>query len=156
MSNKVGRPSKYESLIEPRLDEIKEWSKAGATNKEMASALGVHVSTFCEYLNKYPEFKDSVNEHRQRGIAEVKNALFKKACGFEYTEVKTYLKKDVETGKEYKYREEVKKQALPDTCAIAMYLRNYSDDFNDSDKFTQKFKEMELELKKELAESQNW
>lgn len=157
MSKKaVGRPSKYETLVQPRLDEIKEWAKSGATNKEMASALGINVSTFCEYLNRYSEFKDSVNEHRQRGVAEVKNALFRKAIGFEYEETKSYIKKDIESGKEYKYTEIVKKQALPDSCAIAMYLRNYSDNFSDNDKLSNKLKEMELELRKELAEAQAW
>lgn len=150
-----GRPSKYQTHVKPRLDEIKEWARAGATNKEMASALGINVSTFCEYLNQYSEFKDSVNSFRKAGVSEVKNALFRKACGFEYEEKKVYAKKD-EDGKTYQYTEITKRQSLPDVNAIAMYLRNYSDNFTDNDKISNKFKEMELQLRKELAEANAW
>lgn len=155
MSKKIGRPNKYETNVKPRLEEIKTWSKSGSTYKEIASALGIHLSTFCEYMNTYSELKESVEEFRKSGVAEVKNALFKKACGFEYEEKKIYVKKD-EDGKEYKYTEITKRQSLPDVNAIAMYLRNYSEDFSDNDKINNKFKEMELELRKEMAEAKAW
>lgn len=153
--NKGGRPSKYKTDVEPRLDEIKEWARAGATGKEIASALGIGSSTFADYLNKYSELKESVSASRRSGVSEVKNALFRRACGFEYEEKKVYAKKD-EDGKTYQYTEITKKQALPDINAIGMYLRNYAEDYHDADKITNKFKEMELELRKELAEANAW
>lgn len=152
---KRGRPCLYDELIKPRLEDIAEWSKNGCTNKEIAAALGIHQSTFSEYLNKYTELKDAVRKSRLVGVPDVKNALYKRACGFEYEEKKIYIKRD-EDGKEYKYTEINKKQALPDVAAIGMYLRNYSDDFSDNDKLTNAFKEMELNIRKELAESKTW
>lgn len=150
-----GRPSKYETFVKPRLKEVEQWVKAGASHKEIALALGIHTSTFSEYLNKYPEFKEAVEAFKGTGIAEVKLALLRSACGYEYEEVKTCIKKG-EDGKSYQYKEITKKHKEPNPNSIAMYLRNYADDFYDTDKMSQKFKEMELELRKEMVENNNW
>lgn len=151
----MGRPSKYETHVQPRLEEIKEWAKSGSTNKEIASALGIAVSSFCEYLNKYAEFSEAVSNSRLNGVASVKQALYKKAIGFEYEEKKTYKKKD-EDGTESTYVEITKRQALPDINAIGMYLRNYDPEWLDSDKTTNDLKRMEFELRKQLAEQNNF
>lgn len=151
----MGRPNKYLTEIKPRLDEIGEWVRQGATNIEIAEALGVHKGTICEYLKLYPEFAETLKKNRMSGIAQVKNALFKKAVGFEYEEKKIYMTKD-EDGKTKQHTEITKKQALPDSVAIAMYLRNYDKNFSDSDKFTKKVKEAELELRKQMNDLKGW
>ena len=151
----MGRPNKYDTHVKPRLNEIKDWAGSGSTNKEIAAALGIGVSSFCEYLNKYPEFSEAVSNSRLSGVATVKQALYNKAIGFQYEEKKVYVKKD-EDGKEYKYTEITQKQSLPDINAIGMYLRNYDPEWSDRDAITNEFKKMELELRKELAEQNNW
>lgn len=152
---KRGRPSGYERDVQPRLEEVKEWVRSGATNRDIAKALGIHVSTFCDYLNKYSEFEEAVRSSRQSGISEVKQALFRKAVGFEYEETKTYIRKD-ENGNDVKYTERTKRQSLPDTGAIAMYLRNYDKDWSDRDNISNEFRKLEFELRKEMAEKDNW
>lgn len=150
-----GRKSLYETLVKPRFDEIIEWVKNGNTYADIAKALGISIQSWCEYLNKYEEFSETVNNAKKSAINEVKQALFKKAIGFEYEEKKTYIKKDDE-GKEYKYTEIVKKQSLPDTGAMAMYLRNYDKTWNDKDWQTNEFKRLELELREKMADKDNW
>lgn len=150
-----GRPSKYETHVKPKLDKIKEWSKAGCTNKEIATALGVGMSNFCKYMSENEELKETIVNSRISGVPEVKLALYKKAVGFEYEEMKTYMKRDND-GNEYKYTEITKKQSLPNENAIGMYLRNYDPDWQDKDKTTNEFKRMELEIKKQMAESKEW
>lgn len=150
-----GRPNAYTERIEPRIKEIIIWAKSGATNKEICSALGVSYSAFCDNLNKHKEFSDSLKEARLSGVPEVKLALYKRAIGFEYEEKKVSLKKD-EDGETRQYVETTKKYALPDVGAIQTYLRNYTPDFRDKDKISYDFKEMELEIKKMLAEQNNF
>ena len=45
----AGRKSIYETYIEPRLDEIKQWSSIGVTDKKMAEYLGISEPTFIKY-----------------------------------------------------------------------------------------------------------
>ena len=48
----AGRRSKYNEVKE-RFDEIKKWCSIGATDKEIAANLGIHLATFYDYKNKY-------------------------------------------------------------------------------------------------------
>ncbi|MCQ2059774.1 MAG: hypothetical protein MJY71_08125 [Bacteroidaceae bacterium] len=137
------------------MEEIKQMASAGCTNKEIADALGISVSSFCEYLNSYSEFSEAVKNARIKGVAEVRQALFKKAVGFDYEEKKRLIRKD-ENGKDVITVEITQKKALPDSNAIQMYLRNYDPEWKDKDAISYKFKEMELELRKQSLEESEW
>lgn len=152
---KKGRPNSFETVITPRMEEIIAWARSGATNKEIASALGIGYSTLTDQIKANPDFSDSLREARTSGVPAVKLALYNRAIGFEYVEKKTYIKED-ENGSKSKYTEIIKKRALPDVGAIQTYLRNYTEDFRDKDKATYDFKETELELKRMMAEANNF
>ena len=147
----MGRPNLYIQKVKPRLAEIKEWAAAGATNHEIAAALGVGKSNFCSYIKKYQELKDSLQEGRMAGIPSVKLALYRRAVGFEYEEVRKSMRK-TEDGETQQYIETTKKQALPEVRAIEIYLRNYDLNFRDHDALSYEFKKMEIELKEKAAE----
>lgn len=153
---KRGRPNAYTERIEPRKDEIIEWAKAGATNAEIAEALGIGYSTFMDHVSRNKDFSDSLKQARLSGVPAVKLALYRRALGFEYEETKKYLKVDQKDGKEYRYTEVTVKQALPDVGAIQTFLRNNTDEFRDRDKATYSFKEMEIELKRMIAEQNDF
>lgn len=152
---KRGRPNAYDTLIKPKLNEIISWARAGATNAEICSALGIAPSTFQDHLAKNTDFSESLKEARLSGVPAVKMALYKRAVGFEYEEKKVSLKKD-DDGITRQYIETIKKQALPDVGAIQTFLRNNTEDFRDRDKETYDFKKMELELRKLMAEHNNF
>ena len=40
-----GRTTKYDTVIKPKLEEIKKWSQSGATGKQIANNLGIAEST---------------------------------------------------------------------------------------------------------------
>ena len=148
---KAGRRSKYQDYVKPHIGKIKEWVKSGATEKEMCVALGIAPSTFNEYKKKYPELSDALCAGRQSVVLNIKAALFKKALGFEYEE-KRGVKKDgkiVSTEVYVRY-------CPPDTTAAAMLLRNYDDEWRDKDSAQTDFKRQEVEIKKALAESNNF
>lgn len=150
-----GRPNAWIERIEPRRDEIIEWARAGATNREIAEALGVGYSTFMDHVSRQKDFSDSLSQARLSGVPAVKQALFKRALGFEYEEVKTSVRKD-EDGETKQFIEKVRKYYPPDVGAIQTFLRNNTEDFRDRDKETYDFRKLELELRKLQVESQNF
>ena len=74
---KGGRPSKW-AEVEPRIEEVRQWAKAGATNREIAAALGLGERTFYDMMGQYPQFSQTITEGRMAGAAEVKTALLNK------------------------------------------------------------------------------
>ena len=152
----AGRPSKYQTNVKPRLEEIRQWAKAGSTNYEIACALDVHLSTFQDYLTKFPELRDAVKEGHMTGVPEVRRALLDRALGCEVTETETVMARG-DDGKLHPVSTKVtKKKLAPDISAIQLYLRNASEEWRDTDATTQAVKEAEAELKRVMAEMQGF
>ena len=149
---KGGRPSKYEADVRPRFNEIKEWLKIGATDKEIAENLGINKATICEYKKKYPEFNELIKEGRKAPVQAIKAALFKRATGFYYEE-QTVTDSDkngltVQTHKKY---------SLPDPASAMILLKHWDKETEWShDPASLKLKKKELELKKKHMESMEW
>lgn len=87
MAEKVGKKERYKDLVEPRLDEVRTWIESGSTNNEIMEALGIGKSAFYSYVKKYPEFEELIKS-RNKPVQEIKNALYRRAVGFSYTETK--------------------------------------------------------------------
>lgn len=147
----MGRHDKYSDLVKPRLEEVKEWAKSGATNAEISAALGISQSTFDRYMASFEDFKGTVNEGRMAGVPVVKAALFKLAVGYDYDEKEINQTTD-ENGELKQTIKILKKKRHPDLNACIIYLRNYDPDYRDKDQWEIKFKEAELELKKTVSE----
>lgn len=110
-----GRPSKYHTHVEPKLLQIEAWCRDGLTDADICANIDVHVGTFCEYKNKYPELREALKRNKAEADIIVENSLYKRALGYEYDEI-TY-----EHGKEVK---RVTKQVAPDTTAQIFWLKN--------------------------------
>lgn len=151
----MGRPSRYDAEIKPHLTEIENAVKSGATDKEIADAFGMSVSSIYEYKRKYKEFSQAFARGRKRIVYEIKAALLKKALGFEYQEEKTVAKKDKE-GKNIVLIEQYKRYCVPSETAAAMLLRNYDENWRDNDKASAEIKKQETELRKAIAEANNF
>lgn len=149
---KGGRPSKYENDVKPRFEEIKEWLKIGATDKEIAENLGINKATICEYKKKYPEFNELIKEGRKAPVQAIKAALFKRAVGFTYVE-----KSVVDSEKNGLTVTKTTKMVLPDPASCLILLKHWDKETEWShDPATLKLKKKELELKKQHMESENW
>lgn len=146
-----GRKSKYDEYVKPFIPKIKEWSASGATEKEICIALGIAVSTFGEYKNKYPALMESLRAGRQNVVLDIKAALLKRALGFEYEE-----RKGIKKGDGMANVEIYKRYMPPDTTAAAMLLRNYDKEWRDKDNITSDLKQQEMELRKAIAEANNF
>lgn len=152
----VARPSKYETHVKPYISDIKKWTAAGATDKEIADALGVALSTLSTYKAQYLELSEAFARGRVNVVLNIKAALLKKALGFNYEEKKQYIKQDVETGDKTQYTEITTRYCVPSETAAAMLLRNYDSDWNDRDYISNEFRRQEIELRKRIAEANNF
>lgn len=172
---KGGRPNKYDTDVKPRFEEIAEWLKTGATDKEIAENLGINKATICEYKKRYPEFNELIKNGRKAPVQAIKAALFKRATGFTYSEKKTItermkLPKELqqfleECGfdadkmeKPELIRTEVyEKYALPNPASAMILLKHWDKESEwTQDPAMLKLKKKEFELKKEHMESGEW
>ena len=62
----MARPSKYESNVAPRLNEIADWVRNGATEKDVAERLGISERSFYEYKNEFSQFSQFLKKTRAR------------------------------------------------------------------------------------------
>lgn len=75
----MARPSKYETHVAPRLEEIQDWVRNGATDEEIAKRLGIAYSTLREYKNEFSAFSAVLKGTKEFVDAQVENALLQSA-----------------------------------------------------------------------------
>lgn len=151
----MGRPSRYQSEVEPHLEEIRKAVESGATDQEIAKAFDISLSTIYEYKRKYPKFKKAFVRGRARVVFDIKAALLKKALGFEYEEEKRVGRKDKD-GENIILVEKYKRYSVPSETAAAMLLRNYDENWRDNDKASAELRKQEAGLRKAIAEANNF
>lgn len=124
-----GRKSKYQTHVEPKLLLIEAWARDGMVQEDIAKKLGVAMSSFSDYKNKFPELSEALKRGQEVVDVEVENALFKRAVGYRYDEVTKEAARelDEETG-EYKTvmveTKRVTKEVQPDVTAQIFWLKN--------------------------------
>lgn len=154
---KTGRKSAYDEKIKSRFKDIEKWLKGGASEKQIAAALGISESTWFKYKAEKKEFAEFIKTvDRTEIVLDLRSALLKKAIGYDYEEKKQYIKEDVLTGEKYKYTEITTKVQHPDVAAINLALKNYDRDNWANDPQMMELKRQELELRKEAIESKEW
>ena len=75
----MARPSKYETHVAPRLEEVKDWVRNGATDEEIAKRLGVSRDSLIEYKKEFSEFSDILRKGKEYIDGQVENALLQNA-----------------------------------------------------------------------------
>lgn len=150
MAKGRGRPNKYLTNIQPRLDEIQKLCLT-MTEKQIAEYMGVGYSSWCDYKNKYSELSDALKKGRETLVNELKSTLIKKAKGFQYSEKKTIKEHGVVVREE-----EYIRSSLPDVAALNLLLKNYDKENWSNDPQMLKLREKELELKERQIEANEW
>lgn len=138
----MARPSKYDTHVAPRLQEIQAWARDGATGEEIARKLGISEKVFYEYKKKYPQFIQSLKPAQQYDD-EVVDALHRNTIG-QVVKLQKPIKvrrKFFENGKLVREEEvvvtaEEEIYVHPDTMAQMYWLNN-----RQSSKWRQKAKE---------------
>lgn len=108
--------------VKAKLQLVEEWSRSGLTESQISSNLGISRSSLSEYKNKHKELAEALTRGREVAVAQLENALYKRALGFNYEETKVSIR--VINGKEVKYTEKSAKYQVPDVGAIIILLKN--------------------------------
>jgi len=129
------KPSKWDTVIQPRITEIAAWCRDGLTDQEIAKRLGMARSTFNKHKAEHEELREVLKRNKEVADVEVEDSLFKRANGYEYEERKVVKKRippkygddgeEIEPSRLVIVKEEVtRKKVAPDTTACIFWLKN--------------------------------
>lgn len=132
--------------VQDKLALVEKWARDGLIEEQIAKNLGISRSTLELYKKDHPDFLDAIKKGKEPFIAEVENALAKRALGYFYEETKTYIKE--EDGSEVRYSEIQRKYQHPDVGACFGLLKNKDKEGNEGNGWAND--PMKLELNKEF------
>ncbi len=126
-TTKVGRPIEnlYEKYIAGKEEAIITACGDGATVVDLIKIIGCGKTTFHQIKKDHHEFAELLKRGKEDADQKVENALFRRACGFEYEEVtnEVRLNQDGSTGQTVSVKK-TKKVIPPDTGAAMAWLKN--------------------------------
>ena len=77
MPNKLGRPP---FVIDRQLCiRVENLAAQGLTEAQICTVLSIHRSTMAKKKRQYKQLSDAIKAGKDKGVAEITNALFKKA-----------------------------------------------------------------------------
>lgn len=112
------------------LAKVTKWAKEGLFDRQIAQKMEISHETFYKWIKNYPEFADAIKKGKEIADKEIVNALYKRALGYSYKEVKEeYVADDngVIRDKDGKSTKEVTvthKSEPPNTAALIYWLNN--------------------------------
>jgi len=140
--------------IQEKLPLIEKWARDGLSEEQICKNLRICRNTLNDYKNKYPDVVSVLKKGREVLITEVENALIKRALGFKYEEVETYVKEV--NGVKAQMIKKVTKYYPPDVGACAFVLKNKDkENWCDNPKMIELKREL-LELQKQTQEMEKW
>jgi len=81
-------------ICEENLLRLEAWARDGLTDEDIANNIGIVKSTFYEWKNKHRDFSNALKKGKEVADIIVENALYKRAIGYDYEEVKTITSAD--------------------------------------------------------------
>jgi len=121
------------TLFKPEYTEqVEELCRSGSTDKDLALFFKVSINTIGNWKKRHPDFFLALLKGKQEADANVAEALYRNAIGFDYYEnqpVKLKRKIFDDAGKVIRTEEYVqvvplKKHSRPDTTAQIFHLKN--------------------------------
>lgn len=110
-----GRPTKYKA---EHLKVAKAMAKLGATDAELAQALGVAVSTVALWKVTHKEFSDALSVSKDVANQKVVDSLYKRAMGYSVTE------EDIRVIDGQIVKTEFTRHYPPDPTSMIFFLKN--------------------------------
>ena len=83
----TGRPTAYRPHF---AEQARKLCRNGATDREVADILGVCVRTFYRWRAEHDAFSDALSAGKDLADDRVERALYERACGYEYDDVKIF------------------------------------------------------------------
>lgn len=98
---------------------IEGWARRGLTMEEIAAKMDINPDTLYRWQKKYPALSESLKNGKDVADTKVENALYKRAIGYTFEEVKTTTLPDGSVRVE-----RTTKEVTPDTTAQIFWLKN--------------------------------
>src|SRR6185437_6128000 len=114
---KRGRPSTY---LPEHAERAYAMAQQGATDQEMAEALGIASSTFYEWRHLHPEFAEATRLGKEACDERVERSLYHRAIGYSHPAVKIFMP----AGAEHPVYAPYIEHHAPETAAASLWLRN--------------------------------
>lgn len=134
--NRAGRKSKFDYTSEDFLSAVETYAKKGFTDKEIAFALGMNPTYFCEVKSKTPELSEVLARGRATITAAVRAKFLAMALGGIKTKSTTKRKlKDVDGN--YTGDEEIQStesELAPSLQAMSVWLYHYDEDWKKTER----------------------
>ncbi|MDB5705135.1 MAG: terminase [Sphingomonas bacterium] len=83
----AGRPSPYRP---EHADQARKLCRNGMTDREVADILGISPRTFYRWCGEHDDFADAVRVGKDRADERVERALYQRAVGYDYEDVKVF------------------------------------------------------------------
>ena len=113
--NKGGRPTKYRADY---AEQVYKLCLLGATDEQIADFFDVAVSTVFKWVDEHPKFSEARRNGKLAADANVAEALYHRALGFEHEEEKIFQYEGDPV------RVQTRKKYPPDTAAAFIWLKN--------------------------------
>lgn len=113
----TGRPSDFKPEF---CETARQLCEGGATDEEIAQALGVHVATIYRWKAKHPAFCEAIKVGKAAADDRVELSLYHKAIGYKHEAVKIFMPAGAVMPVYAPYTEHVP----PDTTAAIFWLKN--------------------------------
>ena len=110
-------------MTEDGLLRLEGWARDGLTDEQICHNIGIHVSTLCDWKNRFPQLSEALKKGKAPVDHEVENALLKRALGYTYEEVTEEIE-TLKDGTTKKHIRKVKKHVPGDVLAMFFWLKN--------------------------------
>jgi len=110
------------SHVKGRILMVEEWARKGLSESQICKNLGINRRTLSDFKLRYPELLEAINRGREAAVAEIENALIKRALGYNYEE--TTESSRIIDGKIIKCTEKTKNHLPADVAACFILLKN--------------------------------
>ena len=129
----IGRKGRHDDWVSPDgLLTVQGFARDGLTDAQIAQKIGISLSTYYEWQNKFPEFSEAIKKGKAPVDVQVENALLKRALGYDYEEVITEVE-EIPAGKgpdgqqiirQKKHIRKVTRHVPPEVAAQIFWLKN--------------------------------
>jgi hypothetical protein len=121
--------SKYRTHVEPYLKDIEKWISKGIPDCTIRQKLGISKDAWLDYKKVHSGLSELYDVKKELLVIGLENSLYKKAHGYNVTEITKEPVKDPKTGKcSLEVTKEVAKHVPPDSTALIFSLSNLDPD----------------------------
>lgn len=150
----AGRPSKYETHVQPYLDKLPEWYRT-MTDRQICEKLGISKTAFYQYKADHKELRDAMKKSAELLVDDLKSALKQRALGYMWEEVQVTESMDAD-GNLVTTTKRTNRHVPADLGSIHLLLKNLDPEWRNDDATTLRMKREELDIKRQRAEADNW